>query len=107
LIAGFIIGGSGGKVVIRGLGPALVPLGVRDALPDPVLHLYAGDRIIASNDNWTDGDAAALRAAGLALSTASRDAALVVDLAPGAYTTHLVSADSRNGIGLVEIYLVR
>jgi hypothetical protein len=42
LIAGCtLVGGSGSnEVVIRALGPSLVPLGVNNALPDPVVTLY-------------------------------------------------------------------
>jgi hypothetical protein len=107
LIAGFVVGGSGARVLLRGLGPALAPHGVNGYLNNPVLRLYAGDNEVASNDDWGQGDAAAVRAAGFAPPEGSRDAALVIQLAPGAYTAHVGSADGRAGVALVEIYLLR
>lgn len=102
LIAGFVIGGTEAKqVVIRGIGPALAGLGVQGTLANPQLRLYRGSEVIAQNDDWSAG--AFLRLGAFALAPGSRDAALLVTLAPGAYTAHIV-ADAAGGVALAEIY---
>jgi hypothetical protein len=54
MIGGFIIQGSGTKtVVVRAIGPALIPFGIPNALADPTLELHDGTgALIASNNNW-------------------------------------------------------
>lgn len=54
MIGGFIVQGTQPKrVIIRAIGPELIPLGVPDALADPTLELHdATGALIASNDNW-------------------------------------------------------
>lgn len=106
LIAGFIVTGTDSKmVVLRAIGPSLEQLGLADALTDPVLTLYdASGTIIATNDNWQSGsNASQITANGLA-PTDPEEAALLLDLAPGAYTAVVRSKDSTSGIGLAEVY---
>ena len=110
LIAGFVIGGTEGKqVLIRGIGPALAGLGVQGTLADPQLRLYRGSEVIAQNEGWSAGiESAALagafqRLGAFALAPGSKDAALLVTLAPGAYTAHILT-DGAGGVGLAEIY---
>ena len=103
MIAGFIIGGSSWKtVVIRGLGPSLDP-SVPNRLPDPVIELYGPGGSIAQNNNWRDGSGARLEEVGIAPSHAE-DAALVVNLAPGAYSVVLRGKNGVGGTALLEIY---
>lgn len=109
LIAGFVVRGSTTKqVVVRGIGPALTPLGVPGALPNPTLTLYDGaNRVIASNDDWNASTTPASmfnRLGAFPFADKSADAALVAALAPGSYTVVLGDATNRTGIGLVEIY---
>src|SRR5204862_2311163 len=62
VIAGFILGGSNGDdhVIVRGLGPSLTPLGVRNVLPDPALELRdSNGALLMSNNNWQDNPAQA------------------------------------------------
>ena len=109
LIAGLIVAGPGLKeVAIRVVGPALGPLGVSDAVDDPLLRLFDGNgRMLRSNDDW-GGDADIARVfteVGLApLPPASKDAALVAPLEPGSYTVHGISSGGRAGVALVEVY---
>jgi hypothetical protein len=71
-----------------------------------------GSTIIASNDNWGDRtDAAQIAAAATTVGAfgypiGSRDAALLINLAPGAYTLQIVGQGSATGIALVEVYEV-
>lgn len=108
LIVGFSIAGTGTKsLLLRGVGPALGAFGVSGVVTDPELRLFnATGATVASNDNW-DGNtavgAAADAVAAFRLPNTSRDAALLLNLAPGAYSAHLL-ANSGPGIALVEGY---
>ncbi len=115
LVAGFVVGGSTSMtVLIRASGPALAPFGVSGTLSDPQLELYAlsasSSTLLATNDDW-GGDpeiAAAAAAVGAFAWTdpASSDCALLVTLAPGAYTAEVTGAGGATGVGLVEVYEV-
>jgi hypothetical protein len=104
-IAGFIVTGNTGKqVVVRGLGPSLGAVGVQGALSDPLLELYdANGNLLATNNDWQQTQAQALRDASLAPSN-DLEAALLFTLAPGAYTAILRGNGNATGIGLVEVY---
>jgi hypothetical protein len=114
LIAGFVVGGSVPKqVLIRAAGPALASSLPGAALADPKLDLMHLDQShspavwvpVGSNDNWDAADAATMSALGASSFTVgSKDAALVATLDPGIYTVQVGSADSTEGIALVEIY---
>ena len=86
LIGGLIIGGSRPKkLLLRVLGPTLgqPPFIVPNAMANPILNLFQGSTLVASNDNW--GDAAnqqAIRDTGLAPPNAL-EAAILISLNPG------------------------
>lgn len=105
LITGFTIGAGGTKtVLVRAVGPTLGQFGIGDALADPKLELFSGERKIAENDNWAAGDAAAFATVGaFALAAGSKDAALVTTLPGGSYTVQ-VSGLGAGGVALVEVY---
>lgn len=106
---GFVINGTTSKrVLIRAIGPTLGVFGVSDVLTDPRLQLFQGSALIGENDNW--GGTASLTTAfasvgafPLADST-SKDAALVVTLAPGAYTVLVSGVGNTAGATLLEVY---
>lgn len=111
LIAGFVIGGTTARtVLIRAIGPALAGFGVPGVLADPRLQLFEGDRVIRENDNW-GGDlqlttiGAGVGAFALA-DGSSRDAMLLVTLAPGSYTAQVSGVNNGTGVALVEVYEV-
>jgi hypothetical protein len=111
LIPAFIISGTGAlRVLIRGVGPALTAFNIGDALGDPTITLYRGQTALATNDNWSTGvnatelAAAAATVGTFALTTGSRDAALIATLPPGAYTAVLGGVGGTTGTALVEIY---
>ena len=112
--AGFVIEGRARWVLIRGVGPALAAFGVAAPLADPYLTLRKGTLIQYFNDNWYERpDAEALRAASLRvgafpLPEGGKDAALLVELQPGAYTVSVESAAPVSATGelLVEVYRV-
>jgi uncharacterized delta-60 repeat protein len=105
MIGGFIIGGvDNATVVVRGLGPSLSDMNVTNALADPTLQIVdANGAEIAFNDNWKDSQETELRAAHLAPSN-DLEAAVLLDLAAGAYTAVLRGRASTTGVGLVEVY---
>lgn len=109
LIAGFAIGGQTSRtVLIRGVGPTLSQFGVGDVLVDPNLKVFAGQTLIASNDDWNDDREINLLAHPLgAFNLNSRkESAVLLTLAPGAYTAQLSGSFGTTGIALVEIYEV-
>ena len=110
-IAGFVVEGTAAKLIlIRAAGPALAAFGLPGALARPVLTLFRGDQIIASNSGWgtaanaTELTAAATQSGAFAFAAGSADSALLVRLEPGAYTARISSADGATGIALAEAY---
>jgi hypothetical protein len=108
LITGFVIGGnSTKKVLLRGVGPSLGALGVTSPLADPQLRVFNGKgELVAHNDNWGGTTAltqAMQRIGAFALPANSKDAALLLDLTPGAYTVHVLNG-GQAGVALAEIY---
>lgn len=109
-IAGFIISGSAPKMVlVRASGPALAQYGVTNLLADPTITVYSGPTAIAQNDNWETPNATAVLAANqkagaFLFSTGSKDAALVLQLQPGAYTAVVAGNNGSTGVALLEVF---
>lgn len=105
MIAGFIIqGDSPQTVVVRARGPSLIPLGVPNALANPLLQLFAGQTQIASNDDWQSAaNAAQVTASGFAPSN-PLEAAILITLNPGAYTAIVSGVGGGTGVGIVEVF---
>lgn len=111
LIVGVVVtGGAPKKILIRGIGPGLTAFGVTGVLVDPQLKLFRGSQLLRENDNWSAGTDAALIAdaartvGAFALPVGSKDAALLLFLAPGSYSAQLSGVNSTAGVGLVEAY---
>lgn len=98
--------GTGPKgILVVGIGPGLTALDVPGALTAPLLEIFSGAAKIADNDGWGPALAAVFSNVGaFPLPARSTDAALVLTLAPGAYTVRLTAADARPGDGLIEVY---
>ncbi len=117
-VLGFVVSGARPKaMLVRGVGPALTPFGITNALPDPSLTIFnAAGQSVFSNNDWSTPAAgaasaaelatAATRAGAIALSANSRDAALLVQLDPGAYTAVVSDASGATGVSLVEVHEV-
>jgi Fibronectin type III domain len=105
LIGGLIIGGSSPKtVLIRAVGPSMASLGVAGVLANPMLQLYSGQSVIASNDDWgSAANAAAIQATGLAPGN-PLESAILITLAPGNYTAIVSGSGGGTGVGLVEVF---
>jgi hypothetical protein len=109
LVGGFVVAGGTKRVLVRAIGPGLEQFGVAGSLADPQLALYAGATLHALNDDWGGGPMLTdifPRIGAFPLPAASRDAALLVTLAPGAYSAHVRTANESSGIVLLEIYEV-
>jgi len=110
LIAGFnVMGETKGRLLVRGIGPALAVFGVGGVIPDPVLKLYHNGALVGMSDNWADGAdmRSAVKSTGaFALPANSKDAALCIPLEPGTYSAQVSDAQGATGVALVEIYLV-
>ena len=107
LIGGFIVSGSTSKtVVVRARGPSLGAAGVANPLANPRLDLYAGQTLLASNDDFgTAPNLAALNASGFAPSNAL-ESAILTTLPPGAYTAVISGVGNTTGVGIVEVFEV-
>ena len=113
-IAGFVIEERHRWVLIRGVGPGLAAFGVGQPLADPIIGLRKGSLMLHVNDDWhTRHDAAQIRTAALAagafpLAEGGKDAALLVELPPGAYTVVVENAPQAGAGGevLLEVYSV-
>ena len=116
-IGGFVISGSTPKqVLLRAVGPTLTKLGIQqaDVLVDPTIELHDashGNVVIATNDNWgQNANAAAITSTSARIGANALDAAdtnsaaLLLTLAPGAYTFVAAGKNSTSGIVLVEVY---
>lgn len=109
LVGGFVIAGGAKRVLIRAVGPGLSPFGVSGVLANPQLSLFAGATPYAVDDDWGGGPVLTdyfSRVGAFALPAASRDAALLVTLAPGAYSAVVNGVNNTSGAVLLEIYEV-
>ncbi len=110
LIGGFIVQGSQpATVILRGIGHSLAAQGIARPLTDPMIELRnSANVLLASNDDWIDGnDSATIASYGLD-PTNSRESALLATLSPGSYTVLLRAFDNGDGdltgTGVVELY---
>jgi hypothetical protein len=111
MIAGFILGGTGGQhdVVVRGIGPSLTEFGVPDVLTDPTLELHdSNGALLTTNDNWQDDPASAAQLTALGLAPQNNlESGIFASVSPGAFTVILAGRNSRTGVGLVEVYVIQ
>jgi uncharacterized protein YkwD len=116
LIEGFIVQGPAGstkKILIRAIGPSLVPFGITDAVANPTLDIFdANNTKIASNDNWkttqvggiiTSDQFAEINGSNLA-PTNDLESAIIANLAPGSYTAVVRGANNSVGTGVVDAF---
>jgi hypothetical protein len=114
LIGGFVVEDRPRRVLIRGVGPTLSAFNVVAPLANPALTLFrqGAAAAIATNDDWgqqanaTAIETTALASGAFALARDSKDAALLLELPPGAYTAQLGTADATSGSALLEIYIL-
>jgi hypothetical protein len=113
MIGGFIIQGSGPKtVIVRAIGPELIPFGVPNALADPFLELHNGaGTLLAINNNWqttliggiiTSDQVSEIQTSGHA-PTQPSESAIIATLPPGNYTAIVHGVNNTTGVALVEV----
>jgi hypothetical protein len=116
LIEGFIVQGPVGstkKLVVRAIGPSLIPFGIADALTNPTLGIFdATSTQIASNDNWkttqvggiiTADQVAEINGSGVA-PTNDAESAIVANISPGTYTAVVRGANNAIGTAVVDAF---
>ena len=112
LTVGFVLKGATARtVLVRGIGPSLGTIfGLGGVMSDPKLELFdqeTGSKI-TENDNWGGDsqlmDAAASVGAFALADTATKDAVLLVTLAPGPYSARVSGVGSSAGTAIVEVY---
>jgi hypothetical protein len=104
LIGGFIIRGGPKLVFIRAMGPSLTAAGVSPALADPQVRLFDGTTLLRQNDNWQSAANSNEIIATTIPPSNPKEAAILMRLEPGSYTTVVDGADNGTGIALVEVY---
>jgi hypothetical protein len=108
MIGGFIVTGEAAKsVVLRGMGPSLVNMGIPAAsvLNDPVIELHGSSgALVLSNDNWKESPQRVQIEGTVFEPGNDREAVILATLPPAAYTVILKGAGGTAGIGLVEAY---
>ncbi len=104
-IGGFIVTGTAPKqVLLRAIGPSLIPSGITNALADPVLELHGPNGFTTIiNDNWRDNQEVEIFATGAAPGN-DLEAAILATLAPGNYTAIVAGKNNTTGVALVEAY---
>jgi uncharacterized delta-60 repeat protein len=113
-IAGIAVEGEQPRqFLIRGVGPALLSFGVSDAIADPAINLTsATGESLFRNDDWglavnaVELAATAVRLGAFPLPAGTKDAALLVTLAPGNYTALVSGSGESTGTALIEVYEV-
>jgi hypothetical protein len=116
LIEGFIVQGPAGstkKIIIRAIGPSLLPFGVSDALGNPSLEIHdSSSATVAINDDWKNTQVGGLIAgdesveisgSGLAPGN-DLESAVIVNLLPGSYTAVVRGVGGAIGTGVVDAY---
>ena len=104
LIGGFIIRGGPKMVFIRVLGPSLTAAGVNPVLADPEIKLFQNNTLLRQNNDWQSAANASDMIATTIPPTNAKEAAILIRLEPGNYTTVVDGADNGTGIALVEVY---
>jgi hypothetical protein len=106
MIGGFIVGGSTGftRLMVRGVGPSLAAAAVTEPLANPALTVRdSNGELIAANDDWRAAQAGEIEATALA-PTLDAEAASILSVVPGAYTTMLQGGSGDSGVGVLELY---
>jgi len=123
IVLGFVVSGTApARILMRGIGPALARFGVTDSMANPKLVLTArpaSGTVTVTNTNWASPliplvstDAVKqmrieVQNAGFPLLIGERDAAILADLSPGAYTiTVSANVAGEAGTVLAEVYNV-
>ena len=116
LFEGFTVQGPAGstkKIIVRAIGPSLIPFGIADALANPTLEIHdASSATVATNNDWkitqvggliTGDQSVEISASGLAPSN-DLESAIIANLMPGSYTAVVRGFGDSTGTGVVDAY---
>jgi hypothetical protein len=112
---GFVITDRARVVLVRAIGPGLLPFGIAEPLRNPKLKISAPNSpstFDPANDDWNSTLPHAITNVGTAvgafpLQTNSKDAAFVGVFGPGALVVEVNSSDSSDaGEVLIEVYML-
>ena len=107
MISGFVISGPTNKTVaITATGPSLAAYGVTNPLGDPHLTLVrqSDGVVVATNDSWQAApNRLAMEWTGYAPKQIN-EAAILISLAPGAYTAIVSGSGGTTGVAVVAVY---
>jgi hypothetical protein len=116
LIEGFIVQGPSGstkKIIVRAIGPSLLPFGIADAIANPTLEIRdANNTLIAANDNWmstqvggiiSSDQSSEILGSGVAPGN-DVESAIIANLDPGSYTAIVRGLGDTVGTGVVDAY---
>ena len=108
LIGGLIVDTIAQRVLLRALGPTLVPFGVDNAVENPTLELHDGNgALLASNNDWREAsNAGDISSTGLAPADDREPAVLFTVPAPANYTAIVRGLNETTGVALLEAYLL-
>jgi hypothetical protein len=113
MISGFVIAGSTPKqVLVRAAGPTLASsFGLSGTLAAPVLKIVDSHSLnVAFNAGWTTElnaaaiSAATVRVGAFPFASNSNDSAILIALAPGAYTAVVSGVNNSTGLCIIEAY---
>ncbi|MBC7367033.1 MAG: hypothetical protein H7343_09525 [Undibacterium sp.] len=112
---GFVITGNTARaVLVRAVGPGLAPFGITNFLRNPTVSVVRSSNTttVASNDDWSSENADSIKrtsdtVGAFPLSAASKDAVVIMTLAPGAYVAQVSAVDPADtGQALIEVYIL-
>jgi hypothetical protein len=106
MIGGFVLGGANEntRVLVRAIGPSLAKFGINGALSDPMLELHDGNgALLQRNHDWRDQQETEIAQTGVAPRD-NAEAAILANLAPGAYTAVVSGQNGQTGVALVEVF---
>lgn len=104
IMPGLIVAGSSPRrLIIRVLGPSLALMDKSLSVhPDPRLAVISNGQRILENDDWKNDCGSGIGL--LAFPSGSKDAVIIADFAPGAYSLNVYGNGPKGGLVLVEIY---
>jgi hypothetical protein len=106
LIGGFVVQGNKPvQVLVRATGPSLANYGVANPVPGTTMTVYSGMNVVASNAGWQSTQQTAIQATGFAPAS-PLEAAVLMTVAPGAYTVVVEGANGSSGTGLIETFVI-
>ncbi len=106
VITGFVVGGNASvNIVVIARGPSLAQFGVTTAITDTRVTLFRGSTQLETNDDWQTHPRSAEITATTFAPGSPRESAVLMTLAPGAYTAVVQGAGTATtGVAIVEVY---